>query len=460
MHSTTPESPSPTAAPANGNSAFDAHHPPSIDLIDKCVHCGFCLPTCPTYVLWGEEMDSPRGRIYLMRLASEGKVAMNNTFVKHIDQCLGCMACVTACPSGVPYEKIIEPTRAQIERRFSRSLADRLHRSFVFAIFPHPWRLRALLAPLYLYQASGLQRLVRSLGLTKFLPRKLREMETLLPPVPREAFSYDRPERIPAQGQQRRRVGMLSGCVQQVLFAQVNAATARVLAAEGCEVIIPRDQGCCGALMVHAGREEEALNFARRMIDTFDRLNVDVIAVNAAGCGSNLKEYGFLLRDDPNYAERAKAFAAKCKDVSEILADLSPQAERHALPMRVAYHDSCHLQHAQGIRLQPRKVLAGVPGLELVEIAESAICCGSAGIYNLVEPDPARALGDRKVQNCLNTGAQVIVSGNPGCILQIASALGRAGRHLPVMHMMEVLDASIQGHSPESLLNRHSAQAL
>jgi len=437
--------------PTNGHSAYDAHHPPSVDLMDKCVHCGFCLPTCPTYVLWGEEMDSPRGRIYLMRLASDGKVTMNNTFVKHIDQCLGCMACVTACPSGVPYEKIIEPARAQIERRFSRSLADRLHRDFVFAIFPHPSRLRALLAPLYLYQASGLQRLVHTLGLTRLLPRKLREMEALLPRVPADAFSYNLPERIPAQGQQRRRVGMLTGCVQQVLFSKVNAATARVLAAEGCEVIIPRDQACCGALMVHAGREEEALHFARRLIDTFEKANVDTIVINAAGCGSNVKEYGFLLRDDLKYAERAKAFAAKCKDVSELLTEMGPQATRHPLPLRVAYHDSCHLQHAQAIRLQPRKVLSTIPGIELLEIAESAICCGSAGIYNLVEPDPARALGDRKVQNCLNTGAQVIVSGNPGCIVQIASGLGRAGKPLPVMHMMEMLDASIQGRSAESL---------
>ncbi|MBV9608288.1 MAG: glycolate oxidase subunit GlcF [Acidobacteria bacterium] len=451
MQPATGEHVSSATAPANGQSAYDEHHPPSVDLMDKCVHCGFCLPTCPTYVLWGEEMDSPRGRIYLMRLASDGKIAMNDTFVKHIDQCLGCMACVTACPSGVPYEKIVEPARAQIERRFTRSAADKLHRDFVFSIFPHQTRLRALLAPLYLYQASGLQRLVRSTGLTRLLPKKLREMETLLPPVPRDAFTYNLPERVPAQGKHRRRVGMLTGCVQQVLFAKVNAATARVLAAEGCEVIIPREQGCCGALMIHAGREEEALDFARRLIDTFEGTDVETIAVNAAGCGSNLKEYGFLLRDDPAYAERAKAFAAKCKDVSEILAELGPQAPRHPLPLRVAYHDSCHLQHAQAIRLQPRKVLATIPGIELLEIAESAICCGSAGIYNLVEPDPARALGDRKVQNCLATGAQIIATANPGCILQIASGLGRAGKPLPVVHMMEVLDASIQGRSAESL---------
>jgi glycolate oxidase iron-sulfur subunit len=396
-------------------------------------------------------MDSPRGRIYLMKMAADGKVAMTDTFVRHFDHCLGCMACVTACPSGVPYEKLIEATRAQIERRHHRPLGEGLHREMIFSLFPYASRLRLLFTPVWLYQKSGLRALVHATGLTMLLPQKLRSMEALLPPISLQSLSANLPKRIPAQGRQRRRVGLLTGCVQQVMFAGVNASTARVLAAEGCEVIIPREQGCCGALMVHAGREEQALKFARQLIDVFTRAEVDAIVVNAAGCGSSMKEYAYLLRDDPKYAERAKAFSAKCKDVSEILAELPAQAPRHPLPLRIAYHDSCHLQHAQAIRTQPRQVLKTIPQLEILEINEAALCCGSAGIYNLVQPETARELGDRKVQNCLATGADMVVSSNPGCLLQISSGLKRAGKPLPVVHMIELVDASIQGKTRESL---------
>ncbi len=269
----------------------------------------------------------------------------------------------------------------------------------------------------------------------------------------RELFTQ-MPERIPAQGTMRKRVGMLAGCVQQVLFSGVNAATARVLAAEGCEVVIPREQGCCGALMVHAGLEEKALDFARKLIDVFDRTGVETIVINAAGCGSTMKEYGYLLRHDSKYAERAKAFAAKCKDISEVLAELEPRAVRHPLPLRVTYHDSCHLQHAQGIRLQPRQMLKTIPGLEILEVPEAAICCGSAGIYNLVQPETATQLGDQKVKNCLSTRPDVIVSANPGCLVQLASGLKRAGKEVPVLHMIEVIDAAIQGMPASALQAR------
>ncbi len=431
--------------------AFDAHHPPATDLIAKCVHCGFCLPTCPTYALWNEEMDSPRGRIYLMQLASDGKISMNDNFVRHFDQCLGCMACVTSCPSGVPYGKLIEATRAQIERRYRRSLGEVLHRNLIFSVFPYPSRLRALLSPVWLYQKLGLRAFAHGTGLINLLPEKLRSMEALLPQLDGNHLTATLPERIPAQGRQRRRVGLLTGCVQQVMFAGVNAATARVLSAEGCEVIVPREQGCCGALAVHVGREKEALDLARRLIDVFERANVDTIVINAAGCGSSMKEYGYLLRDDPGYAERAKAFSAKCKDISEVLAELEPQAPRHPLPLRVAYHDSCHLQHAQAIRIQPRRVLKTIPQLEVLDIPEAALCCGSAGIYNLVQPDAARDLGDRKVRNALSTGAEMVVSSNPGCLLQISAGLKRNGKPLPVRHLIELMDASIQGKPAESL---------
>jgi len=422
--------------------AFDAHHPPSAEIIDKCVHCGFCLPVCPTYVLWNEEMDSPRGRIYLMKLASEGAAAMSPQWVSHFDTCLGCMACMTACPSGVDYGKLIEATRAQIERNHPRSLGEKLHRRFLFAVFTRPDRLRFLRWPLLAYQKSGMQALVRGLGLLRLFPKQLQAMEMLMPKLQ----ARDRiPEVTPAQSAKRQRVGLLLGCVQREFLSQVNAATVRVLSAEGCEVVAPKEQLCCGALMVHAGEENGALESARKMIEVFERANVDMIVTNAAGCGSNVKEYGHLLRDDPKYADRAKVFAGKCKDISEVLTALEPRAKRNPLPMRVAFHDSCHLQHAQGVRTQPRQLLSGIPGVELAEIPESAICCGSAGIYNLVQPNAANALGDRKAQLIFPLNAEVVATGNPGCFLQLQSSLARAGQAVPVVHTIQILDASIQG---------------
>ncbi len=446
----------PNPQPQRG--AFDPHHPPSTDLIDKCVHCGFCLATCPTYALWGEEMDSPRGRIYLMKLGLQenGQVQLDPTFVNHMDNCLGCMACLTACPSGVQYDKLIEATRAQIERNYPRPTADRVLRRMIFDLFPRPERLRRLLGPMRIYQRSGLQSLVRRSGLLKLFPASLGAMETLMPSLSRKTTTNGGalPERVEAQGERRLRVGLLVGCVQSVFFPEVNAATARVLAAEGCEVVIPKDQRCCGALMIHAGEEKEALDYARRTIEAFERAQVDKVVSNAAGCGSNLKDYGYLLREDTRYAERAKAFSAKCRDISEVLAQLEPRAARHPIPLKVAYHDSCHLQHAQAVRTQPRAVLGKIPGLQIVEPAEAALCCGSAGIYNLVRPGPARELGERKVRNVLATNPDIVASGNPGCLLQLQSGLRASGSGLTVVHIVELVDASIRGLSAQSLLER------
>jgi glycolate oxidase iron-sulfur subunit len=411
------------------------------DLLDDCVHCGFCLTTCPTYVLWGQEADSPRGRIHLMKMRRDGRETNTATFVQHIDACLGCMACVTACPSGVQYDSLLEVARPQAERDASRGLADRAFRGMIFAMFPHPGRLRVMSWPLGLYQKLGVQRLVHASGILKLLPARLQAMERLLPPI--SFTSHAMPARIPAKGPTRRRVGLLLGCVQRVFFGNVNQATARVLAAEGCEVIIPESQQCCGALAEHAGKEEDAIASAKRLIDAFEAADVETIVINAAGCGSAMKRYGHLLRNDAEYAERARAFAAKCRDISEVLTELEPRAPRKAVKMRVAYHDACHLQHAQGVRAQPRRLLQGIPGIELREIAESEICCGSAGIYNLLEPEAATELRDRKVQNIMRTEADVIVSGNPGCLLQIATGLEAAGRRLRIMHLIEVIDQSI-----------------
>jgi glycolate oxidase iron-sulfur subunit len=434
-----------TIAPAP--SAFDAHHPPSREIIDQCVHCGFCLPVCPTYVLWNEEMDSPRGRIYLMKLAADGKSDMNPQWISHFDSCLGCMACMTACPSGVDYGKLIEATRAQIERNHHRSIAEKLYRRFIFSTFTRPDRLRMLRLPLLAYQKSGVQALLRRTGILSLLPKKVRAMEALMPQLGASEFI---PSVTPAQGSQRRRVGLLLGCVQREFFPQVNAATVRVLAAEGCEVVAPPDQPCCGALLVHAGEEASAVVLARKTIDAFESANVDTIITNAAGCGSNVKEYGHLLRDDPQYAARAKAFSSKCKDVTEFLAVLKPRAPRNPLKLRVAYHDACHLQHAQGIRSQPRSLLTNIPGIELVEIPESAVCCGSAGIYNLVQPDAANALGDRKAQLIAPLNVDVIATGNPGCLLQLQSALARSGRKIPVVHTIQLLDSSLRARFTDS----------
>ena len=424
-------------------SLFDTVRPPADDLLDQCVHCGFCLPACPTYMLWREEMDSPRGRIYLMQMAADGKCeSMDRSFVEHFDRCLGCMSCMTACPSGVQYDKLIEATRAQIERHHRRPFWDRLHREMIFAVFPHPHRLRILAVPLRLYQRLGIRSLVENSGLLKRFPARLKAMHDLLPELDSEKPC---PEHVMPSVTPRRRVGVVLGCVQRVFFNRVNAATIRVLAAEGCEVFAPQSQGCCGALSTHVGREEESREAARRMIDTFEQLNVDDIAINAAGCGSNLKSYGHLLRDDPRYAERAQRFAAKCKDVSEILASLAPIAKRHPLKARIAYQDSCHLLHAQGVRTQPRSLLRGIPALEVVDLPESHVCCGSAGVYNLLEPDTARQLGERKAAQVIRTKAEALVSGNPGCLLQIGKELRSLKQPVRTFHFIEVLDVSIRG---------------
>lgn len=431
------------------SSAFDSHQPPAQELIEKCVHCGFCLPVCPTYVLWGEEMDSPRGRIYLMKMALEGSATMNEKWVGHFDACLGCVACMPACPSGVEYGKLIEATRAQIERNYKRPSVDKLHRRLLFETFTKPDRLQLLRWPLLAYQKSGLQAALRATGFFNLLPKSLAAMDSLLPEVkPTESVAAI----TPAQGEKRRRVGLLLGCVQRTFFSHVNAATARVLSAEGCEVIAPPQQTCCGALCVHAGEEVGASAFARSTIDAFEQANVENIVINAAGCGSNVKEYGHLLRNDPAYADRAKRFAAKCKDISEILSDLAPRAERKTLRARVAFHDSCHLQHAQGVRAQPRSLLAKIPGVEVLEIPETPICCGSAGIYNLVQPDAAKKLGDRKAKLIADLAADVVATGNPGCLLQLQSSLSKTNRPIPVVHTIQLLDASIRGLPLKSLL--------
>jgi glycolate oxidase iron-sulfur subunit len=437
---TTPAGSAHTNLPQTGPSSFDDRRPPERELLDDCVHCGFCLPTCPTYQLWGEEMDSPRGRIYLMDLAQKGEIGLEGPFTEHIDRCLGCMACVTACPSGVQYDRLLESVRPQIERNVPRERSDAWFRNAIFALFPYKRRLRAAAVPGALYQR--LRRVPAVAKLASKLPGRLGAMESLLPPVSvREAFAR-LPVHTPAIGERRARVALLSGCVQDVFFHRVNTATVRVLAAEGCDVLVPREQQCCGALELHAGREDSALARAKREIAVYEKLDVDHVVTNVAGCGSSMKEYGHLLADDPEWAERAKAFSARVRDVHEVLAELGPRAERHPFRGRVAYHDACHLGHAQQVRSQPREVLRSIPELELVDLPEAALCCGSAGIYNMIMPAAASELGARKAANVRSVEPDLVVTANPGCLLQIGKHLGE---DVPLLHPVQLLDASIRG---------------
>lgn len=431
--------------------AFHGPDQPSATLVDTCVHCGFCLPTCPTYLLWGEEMDSPRGRIYLMKAGLEGRVSMNASFVEHFDRCLGCLSCVTACPSGVQYGPLIEKTRAQIEQHASRSSSETLLRKVLMAVIPYPSRMRFLLAPLVLLAPLLGRRGGFSPEVLRHLPRRLRALLSVAPRVTWQGLTGRLPGRTPAVGPERMRVAVLEGCVQRLAFGAVNEATVRVLSAEGCAVEAPEAQGCCGALPLHAGHLEQARGLARHNIAVFEAAGVDHVVVNAAGCGSAMKEYGALLADDPLWAARAKTLAAKVRDVSELLADLGPpRAPRHPIRARVAYHDACHLGHGQGVRAQPRAVLQAIPGVELVTPAEADICCGSAGIYNLVQPEPAAELGARKARHLAALEPDMIATANPGCMLQVAAAARTLGHDWPILHPIELVDASIHGVDPRA----------
>jgi glycolate oxidase iron-sulfur subunit len=422
-----------------GASAFDQLDPPATKLYLDCVHCGFCLPTCPTYLVLGNEMDSPRGRIWLIRSAAEGKIGIADSFAKHMNLCLLCRACETACPSGVKFGFLMEAARGQVDRHYRYPPADRRFRDLILHTFTDLGRLRAVTGLLRFYQRSGLQTLARASGILRSLGR-LGRMEAFLPAIPRQRSEL--PEILPAKGERRGRAGLLAGCVQRFFFADVNHATASVLSENGYEVVVPRDQGCCGSLLVHEGEREQAKELARRTIDTFERAGVDVVVVNAAGCGSVMKEYWELLHTDPTYAQRAQAFSRKVRDVSQLLAQVPLNGRLRPLALTVTYHDACHLAHGQKVRQEPRAILKAIPGLQLVELRESDVCCGSAGIYNLLYPDLAQQFLDRKIERITETGATVVVSGNPGCTLQIEKGLKERGLNIRVLHPVELLDWS------------------
>lgn len=410
----------------------------------QCVHCGLCLNACPTYRETGLEMESPRGRIYLVKAAKEERIPINETFLKHIFLCLDCRACETACPSGVQYGKIIEAARGEAMLAKPGGTIPRSLRWLVFKqLFPYPRRLNVLANLFRFYQSSGVQSLVRRSGILRLFG-KLEEAETLLPKLSDEFYAPPKVEIVPARGETKHRVGFVTGCIMPYFFGETNRATVNVLTRNGCEVVIPKKQRCCGALSTHAGARETSKDLARQNIDAFEPYDLDVIISNAAGCGTALKEYDVLLESDPNYAARAHAFSEKVQDISEFLAEIEVDTSFGTVAKRVTYQDACHLAHGQRVRSQPRALLQAIPGLEFVEMKNSDHCCGSAGVYNIVQADMAQRVVAPKVKNIENTSADLVVVGNPGCMLQMDNALAAGGVSTRSIHTMELLEEAYQ----------------
>lgn len=433
--------PAPTTLPG-----FDAMDRPLREKINACIHCGLCLDKCPTYRTLGTEMDSPRGRVYLIKAVDEERLPMTPNFIEHMYLCLDCRACETACPSHVEFGDLMERARGQIERQVPRPWYERWVRHLVFAeLFPYPSRFDLLLQLLNWYQRSGLQGLLRAMGVFAVLPERLQRLEAMLPPVvPKQSFTRSVPAHIAGNPPVTRRVGFFAGCVMNVLFTDVHYASLRVLQANGCDVCIPPNQVCCGALHMHAGEREHARELARRNILYFEQQPVDVVVNNAAGCGAQLKSYGELLADDPVFAERAHQFSAKVQDITEVLSQELLRGPLGSVPQRVAYDDPCHLLHAQRIRQQPRDLLQQIPDLQLVPVTDADFCCGAAGIYNITHYDLSMRILAQKMEHLIAARPDVITTGNPGCIMQLRTGVAQAQLHIPVLHPVEILDASYQ----------------
>jgi glycolate oxidase iron-sulfur subunit len=423
-----------------------AHGPRQFDL-DRCVHCGLCLNACPTYRELGLEMDSPRGRVYQMVQVAEG-APITPSYIEHISLCLACRGCESACPSGVRYGRMVEDARAQIESTRRRGFVERVVRRFVFGRLLASRPLLTIAgAGLYLYEASGMKALVRGLGFLKLLGR-IGDLEQLAPSAEPPFFFSQIGRTFPPQGERRHRVAFLSGCIANVAFARLNEATVRVLQRNGCEVVVPDGQGCCGALHVHSGLPDEARALARRNIDAVLSGNFDAIVTNAAGCGSTLKEYGDLLEEDPRYADKAKQFAAKMRDITEFLGSIELNREMGPVNATVTYQDSCHLAHGQRVRTPPRQLLAAIPGLTFREMPGADLCCGSAGIYNVVENEMSAQILRRKMESVQLTRAGIIATANPGCILQLQAGVRQQRTGQKVMHVVELLDLAYK-NSPQ-----------
>jgi glycolate oxidase iron-sulfur subunit len=423
-------------------SGYGPGEAPTFDSYSKCIRCGLCLNSCPTYRELGVEMDSPRGRIYQMIQVERGRLPLSESFVRHIDLCLDCRACETACPSGVEYGRLVEAARGQIAKYYQRPPRSRLlRRLFYEDLLPHRRRLEWVGRFLRFYQRSGLERAVLASGILKLFPGRLAEVARLSPRM-EKPFFYDRLGTVvPAVGPRRYRVAFLTGCMANLCFAKLNEATVRVLARNGCDVVIPEDQGCCGALHVHAGMRDLARELAKRNIRSFLADGYDAVISNAAGCGSVLKEYPLLFEEeDHDFYEPAKTFSARLKDVTEFLAGIDFNRDFAVMKVRATYQDPCHLGHAQRIRSAPRRLLAALPGLELVELKDAEVCCGSAGVYNVVHNDLAERLLTAKMQRVDETGAELILTANPGCLLQLRAGVARSGGQRRVLHVIELLD--------------------
>jgi glycolate oxidase iron-sulfur subunit len=423
-------------------SGFSAEDKPEYDDYSRCVHCGLCANNCPTYRLWGQEADSPRGRIRQMALVDQGRLELGEAFVTHIDRCLNCRNCETVCPSGVEYGKILELARAQIEQKYKRPFVSRVLRDVLYRrLLPYPGRIAATARGLKIYQRSGLAAVARGTGILRLLG--LQDREKLLPRIDSEFFFGELGKTFPARGERRARVAFFAGCVAQVTFSELNRATIRVLQANGCEVVVPVGQVCCGALGAHAGVRDVARELARRNFDAFFSEEFDAIITNAAGCGSTLKEYAHLFGDDDAAQGRARQFAAKMRDVTEFLVGFGTTAPLRTLPVRVTYQDSCHLVHGQKIREAPRELLRAIPGVEFVEMPLSEQCCGSAGVYNVTETETALEILDRKMECVAQTKAGVIATANPGCILQLRAGAAMYKTGQEVLHVVELLDRAL-----------------
>ncbi|GGK13871.1 glycolate oxidase iron-sulfur subunit [Caldalkalibacillus thermarum] len=434
------------APPCHSASNYLWEDPPDEDKFSVCVHCGMCLEACPTYLQTGQEHQSPRGRVHLIKAVAQGKLEVNEAFEDPVFTCLDCRACETACPAGVQVGALIEQARGQVRQAMPlKGWKGWLNRLFLRGIFPYSSRLYLLGQLLKFYQKSGLQHVVRKLGLLKILPAHLEEMEKVLPPAGKPVLKTY-PTVVPAQGPTKQRVGLLTGCVMDVVFSDINEATIRVLTRNGYEVVLPKEQKCCGALQIHAGDRETGKKLARQNIDAFLSAGVDKIVVNAAGCGCALKEYAELLRNDKEYKTKAQVFVEKVEDISKFLHDNGYEKPTGEFNLRVTYHDACHLAHGQGIRFEPRKLLQSIPGVEVVEMTNADTCCGSAGIYNLTHPDMAGKILTEKMKH-VPQDVELITMGNPGCMLQMAMGVLREGRNQRVVHTVEVLDWAYQQSS-------------
>jgi glycolate oxidase iron-sulfur subunit len=424
---------------------FDDLERPQADKISACIHCGLCLDKCPTYRALGTEMDSPRGRIYLIKAVDEGRLTMTPNFIQHMYLCLDCRACETACPSHVEFGDLMERARGQIERHVPRPWPERLVRRLVFQeLFPYRWRMEQLFSALRWYQRLGLQTLMRRLRLFDLLPKRLKSMEAMLPSLPPRPFTRSVPAFISGQAPVRRRVGFFTGCVMNLFYAEVHHASCRVLQANGCDISIPPQQVCCGALHMHAGERLQAKRLARCNISVFEQHAVETIVNNAAGCGAQLKTYGELLADDPEFAARAHHFSARVRDIAEVLVQEPLRGPLGSVPKRVVYDDPCHLLHAQRIQQPPRQLLQQIPDLQLVPLTDADFCCGAAGIYNLTQPELSQRILARKIEHIQAAQPEVIATGNPGCIMQLRLGVQQARLAIPVVHPIELLDASYQ----------------